>query len=146
MNMAAHLEEEAYVPATVEARLREFYKARFRPDPNCWPPESPMYAVLHSPGRATNTSQDGGMASRMTRMGFSVARWNRVQEVGAALRAMPTVYRTSLDAKYDVPDLEHPRTVRAAAEKLRISTGAYGKNIEGAMAWLSGRLCLVHHI
>lgn len=145
MNAAA-LEDEVYVPATAEARLREFYKARFHPDPNCWAPESPMYAVLHSPGHATNTSQDGGMASRMARMGISVARWTRVQEVGAALRAMPTEYRAALDARFDVPDREHPRPVRAAAEKCRMSTALYGKRVEGAMAWLSGRLCLIHHI
>lgn len=151
MNMAVTIQraypevekdEDEYVPVTVTARVIEYYRSQGQSQPNCWPPESPMYAVLHSPGRATNTSQDGGMAARMTSMRRGLARWNRIHEMGAAIRGMPIDYRAVVEATYLVPPMEKPRTVRVAAEKVGISTGLYGKRMAAALAWLQGRLCI----
>lgn len=135
-------EEDDYVPVTVTARIVEFYRSQGQAHPNCWPPESPMYAVLHSPGRATNGAQDGGMAARMTTMRRGLARWNRIVETGTAIRGMPVDYRSVVEATYLVEVMERPRTVRVAAEKVGISTGLYGKRMAAALAWLQGRLCI----
>lgn len=129
-------------PITVVGRLREFYRVRAYPVPDIWPSQSAIFSVLHAPGRATNTQSDGGLSSLIERKDGPLAQWNRCQEVGAALRAMPTEYRVLIDATYDVPALERPRTVRAAAEKARIPTTTYSKRMAMALCWLQGRLCM----
>lgn len=147
MNMAAEIhpeaEREAYrQPLTVTGRLMEFYRVRAYPFPDVWPSESALFAVLHAPGRATNTQSDGGLSSLCERKNYALAQWNSVQEVGAALRAMPDEYRVLIDATYDVPPRERPRTVRTAADKAGISTTTYSKRMTAALCWLQGRLCM----
>lgn len=145
MNMAADLEPDKYedrAPPSVTGRLREFYRVRAYPIPDIWPCESALFAVLHAPGRATNVQSDGGLSSLVERKNGPLAQWNRVQEVGSALRAMPTEYRVLIDATYDVPPMERPRPIRAAAEKARIPVTTYSKRMTAALCWLQGRLCL----
>lgn len=149
MNAAVQLEreiDEDRAPPTVTGRLREFYRVRAYPMPDVWPSESALFAVLHAPGRATNTQSDGGLSSLVERKSHALAQWNRVQEVGAALRAMPAEYRVLIDATYDVPPRERPRTVRTAADKCQISTTTYSKRMTAALCWLQGRLCMSLHI
>lgn len=142
----AELEDIDVAPVTVVGRIREFYRSREWGPPNVWPAESPMYAVLHSPGRATNTDPDGGMSVRAHQMRRGLSVWARVYEFQEALGFMPSEFRDVIVATYDVPVLEKPRSVRAAAELCSMSTGTYGKTMAGALAWLQGRLCLRHRI
>jgi hypothetical protein len=154
MNMAVDLEGEGHQPDTVQileddrapktvvGRLREFYRVRAYPVPDVWASQSAIFSVLHAPGRATNTQSDGGLSSLIERKDGPLAQWNRCQEVGAALRAMPTEYRVLIDATYDVPALERPRTVRTASDKCHISTTTYSKRMTAALCWLQGRLCM----
>lgn len=141
--MAVDLEQEDREyrqPLTVTGRIQEFYRVRAYPRPDVWPSESALFAVLHAPGRATNVQSDGGLSNLIERKNYALAQWNSVQEVGAALRAMPTEYRVLIDATYDVPARERPRTVRNAAEKAGISTTTYSKRMAMALCWLQGRL------
>lgn len=141
---ACDLEDIDTAPPTVVGRIREFYNSRHWVKPNVWPEESSMYAVLHSPGRATNVQSDGGMAVRAHLMSHGLSAWARVYEFREALGFMPKEFRDVIEATYDVHALERPRSVRAAAGRCKMSTGSYGKTMAGALAWLQGRLCLQH--
>lgn len=147
--MAVDLEQEDREyrqPLTVTGRIQEFYRVRAYPVPDIWPAQSAIFSVLHAPGRATNVQSDGGLSSLIERKNYALAQWSSVQEMGAALRAMPTEYRELIDATYDVPPLERPRTVRAAADKCHISTTTYSKRMTAALCWLQGRLCMTIQI
>lgn len=139
MNTAIDLDVR---PITVVGRVRDYYRVKQLPDVNCWPEESAMYAVLHNPGRATNVQSDGGMANFIENCGDALSRRAHALEIHEALRLMPIAYRLVIECTYDVPLRERPRTVRLAAERSGMSTGAYGKVMAAALAWLQGRLCI----
>lgn len=149
MNMAVELEraypeveKRSHGPQTVVGRLREWSRARHYPALNCWPPESPMYAVLRSPGRATNTSQDGGLAAMMDRLTGAEAAHIRAVEAGRAIYSMPTDARAVVLAMYDVPKLERPRSVRDAAAMCGLKKTTYEVAMARALGWLSNEMGL----
>lgn len=137
MNMQVRLSEETYTdyaPRSVKGRLREYcrYRGISR---NAWPQESPLFAVLHAPGRATNGAQDGGMAARIDQMGFYFAKHARVLELRSLLILMPQICTSAVVAMYEAADHE-PRSERAAAEKMGISRAEYVRHLERAFGWL----------
>lgn len=131
-------------PQTAQGRLREWARSRHWPEVNVWPEESAMYALLHNPGRATNTQSDGGMASMAENMEGSIRTWTRTQEVSDALFLMPVEYRKVIDAMYRVERRERPRRVEHAAEITKLKVPTYRKMMDLALVWLQGRLCIEH--
>lgn len=136
------VEKRSYGPQDAAGRLREWSRARHFAGMNCWPPESPLYAVLRSPGRATNGALDGGMASMMDRMKGAEAQHMRSIETGKAIYAMPLDARAVVLAMYDVPKLERPRSVREAAAMCGMKKTAYEVAMARAVGWLSNELGL----
>lgn len=146
---AEHLDDQEpardqVLELTVIGRVREFYKVSRWGAFNAWPPESAIYAVLHSPGRATNTQSDGGLAMKADLMDGEMSSRRRAYEVMTAMRAMPAGYRRAIEATYNVPVREKPRTVRVAAAMVGVGTATYGKMMAAGLAWLQGRLCIAH--
>jgi hypothetical protein len=136
------VEKRSQGPQSVVGRLREWSRARHYPSMNCWPPESPMYAVLKSPGRATNGSQDGGMASTMDRMGGAVAAYTRSKEVGAAVAILPSTLRIVVLTMYHVEKMESPRPERIVAEMLKVPKSQVQARLNRAYGWLARELCI----
>lgn len=128
MNMHARIEAESEHdkrlngPQTVQGRLREWARSRHLPTLNVWPPESAIYAVLHSPGRATTGKSDGGLASLCDRQEGALSAVIRARETGEAIALLAPVLRQAIEAVYLVELKERTRTTRAAAEKLDIPT------------------------
>lgn len=129
-------------PQSAQGRLREWSRVRHWEALNVWPKESAMYAVLHNPGRATNTQSDGGMASKMDRMEAALAAHNRMVEVAKALQAMPIVSRLIVDKMYVVSAREAPKSDRVVAEALGITRLEAIRRLERAYGWLAHELCL----
>lgn len=149
MNMAIEIqrsypevEKRSTGPQNVAGRLREWSRARHYPAMNCWPPESPMYAVLKSPGRATNSSQDGGMAATMDRMGGAVAAYIRAKETGMAIQLLPYSCREVVDAMFIVEKMESPRTLAVVALALKVPKSEVQRRLHIAYGWLSRDLCV----
>lgn len=129
-------------PESARGRLYEWARARHWPELNVWPPESPMYAVLHNPGRATNVQSDGGMADNASRYSAAMAVWVRVVEVGQALDQMPRAFRLAVHAMYRVEKRERPRRIEEAAQIAGMPVPTFRKTMDHALVWLQGRLCL----
>lgn len=132
----------AIAPRTAEGRLREWSRARWYASVNPWPPESPMYAVLHSPGRATDGASDGGMVSLMHRGGKMVATQTRVVEVTRAISALPPALRDLIRYMYDVPQRERPKTEKHAAEHFQVSRSEIAQRYGVALGWIARELCI----
>ena len=143
-NLDAAAEDHGYAPRNVEGRLREWARARWYAPVNSWPPESPMYAVLNAPGRATNASQDGGMASRAQRQGWALAREIRVIEGTKAIQMLPGHARDLIRHMYEVPQRERPRSERAVADHFGIGRDECAKHLQRAYGWLERELNLFH--
>lgn len=129
-------------PQTARGRLREWARARHWPELNVWPAESAMYAVLHSPGRATNTQSDGGMSSQADRYSAALAMWNRTVETAKAIEMMPREYRLVIHAMYKVEKLKRAKELDEAARVAGMPIPTYRKAMDNALAWIQGRLCL----
>lgn len=129
-------------PQTVHGRLREWSRARHYAAMNCWPPESPIYAVWKSPGRATDGAQDGGMASMADRMGNAIASHTRAVEVAIAVSALPHTCKEAVQAMFMVEKMERPRTERAVALLLDIPKSEVQRRLHIAYGWLSRDLCI----
>lgn len=136
------LEKNGYSPRNVEGRLREWARARWYPPVNSWPPESPVYAVWKSPGRATDGSQDGGMAARVWRQARALECEIRVIEVTKALQMMPIDLRTLVRHMYEVPQRERPKSERACAEHFQMNRDEFGKRLQRAYGWLERELSI----
>lgn len=136
-------EERGCPPRNVEGRLREWSRGRWNPPPNLWQSESPLYAILKSPGRATDTSGDGGMANRMDRNGEAIARWTRILETGKAVKDLPPSLREVVEYVYDVPQRERPKSERSASDKFGITREETGKMLARAYGWLERELNIV---
>lgn len=141
-NLDAAAEDHGYAPRNVEGRLREWARARWYAPVNSWPPESPMYAVLNAPGRATNASQDGGMASRAERQGWALAREIRVIEVTKAIQMLPGHARDLIRYMYEVPQRERAKSERHVAEHFGLSRDECTKHLQRAYGWLERELCI----
>lgn len=127
---------------TARGRLYEWSYTRHWPDINVWPPESPMYAVLHNPGRATNTQTDGGLGAFVERRTEAMDKWQRTLDMTKAIHAMPSGYRSVVLAMYKVEPRERPRRLETAAEIAKMEVSTYRKAMDFALAWLQGRLDL----
>lgn len=137
--------QEFTPPHSVKDALRKYSERRHYPPPNAWPEESPLFAVLHAPGRATNGSQDGGMAARMDRMGRAFAWHAWILETRSRLLLLPQELHAVVVATYEVPQREEPRSDRAVAEKLGIARLEVIKRLERAYGWLSREMGLPAH-
>lgn len=135
-------EAQGYAPRNVEGRLREWARARWYAPVNSWPPESPIYAVWKSPGRATDGSQDGGMVSRVWRQARALECEIRVIEVTKALQLMPSVTQTMIRYMYEVPQRERPKSERACAEHFGMSRDEFARMLSRAYGWLERELSL----
>lgn len=141
-NLDAAAEDHGYAPRNVEGRLREWARARWYAPVNSWPPESPMYAVLHSPGRSTGGQSDGGMASRAWRQARALECEIRVIEVTKALQMMPIDLRDMIRHMYEVPQRERPKSERSCAEHHGMSRDEFARIISRAYGWLERELCM----
>ena len=151
MNMMTTIEPEndqdkrLQGPQTARGRLYEWSRVRHWHPINVWPPESPIYAILKSPGRATDTAGDGGMASfmdRLARQPESHAMRVRSLEVQAAVDVMPKAYRSVVRCMYEVERRERPRDISRASEMAGMKEPNFRKTMDMALAWLQGRLDL----
>lgn len=132
-------------PQTARGRLYEWARVRHWLPVNVWPPESAMYAVLHSPGRATNTQSDGGMVnmcSALESQPASHAMRIRCRETQAAIDMMPRPYRLVVRSMYEVERLERPKSLGAASETAQMEAPTFRKTMDMALAWLQGKLDL----
>jgi hypothetical protein len=127
---------------TSKGRLYEWSYARHWPDINVWPPESAMYAVLHNPGRATNTKSDGGLSALVERRTEAMDKWDRTLRTSQAIAAMPSDYRKVVYAMYRVEQRERPRRLEHAAEVAGMPIATFRKAMDFALVWLQGRLDL----
>ena len=129
-------------PRNVEGRLREWSRARWYGSVNPWPPESALYAVWKSPGRATDTSGDGGMAALMDRAGKRLGIEARVREVTQAINALPPVLRDLVLHMYAVSQRERPRTEKSCADHFRLSRSEVAQRYGVALGWLGRELAI----
>lgn len=141
MNMHVEVVEDR-APTTVLARLREYSRCRHWESPNTWPPESPLFAVLHAPGRATNGAQDGGMAARIDRIGRAIAIRSRVIEIGSAIAILPPDMLQIIRLVYEVPVREEPKSERDVADMMGIGRVEAARRLERAYGYLARHLCL----
>lgn len=135
-------EAHGHAPRNIEGRLREWARARWYAPVNSWPPESPIYAVWKSPGRATDGAQDGGMASRVWRQARALECEIRVIEVTKALQMMPIQAQAMIRHMYEVPQRERPRSERSCAEHFSMTRDELSKRLQRAYGWLERELCL----
>lgn len=135
-------EDRGIGPRNVEGRLREWSRARWYPPVNAWPPESPLFAVLHAPGRATNGDPDGGMGSRAQVMRWALQREIRVIEVTKAIQMLPGQSREFIRHMYEVAQRERPRSERACAEHFKLGRDEFSKLLNRAYGWLERELCI----
>ena len=132
-------------PQTARGRLYEWARVRHWEPVNVWPPESAMYAVLHNPGRATNTQSDGGMVNMcaaLEEQPVSHAMRVRCRITQDAIDLMPKDYRLVVRSMYEVEKRERPRALKAAAEKAVMAEDTFRKTMDMALAWLQGKLDL----
>ncbi len=141
-NIDEAYEAEGYAPRNIEGRLREWARARWYPPVNSWPPESPMYAVLNAPGRATNGSQDGGMAGRAWVHARALEREIRVIEITKAIQLLPGHARDLIRHMYEVSQRERPRSERSVADHFGMSREECSKHLQRAYGWLERELCM----
>lgn len=132
-----------YAPRNAEGRLREWSRCRWYAPVSIGASESPMYVVLNSPGRATDTAGDGGMAAKMDKDGHAIAREARVRETGRAIQSLPPALRDVIHCMYDVAQLERPRSERAVCEKLGINRSDLSRRLSLAYGYIMARLELV---
>lgn len=149
MNMAIEIqrgypevEKRINGPQTVHGRLKEWSRARHYPAMNCWPPESPIYAVWKSPGRATDGALDGGMASMADRMGNLIAAHSRAVEVAKAVSTLPLNCKEVVHAMFMVEKMESPRTLATVAITLNVPKSEVQRRLHIAYGWLSRDLCI----
>ena len=106
------------------------------------PPESALYAVLRSPGRATDTAGDGGMGSQYDRRKRAQNRQDRAREVSQALFFMPRHLKHAVMFVYDVPRNERFKSERSFAEHHQISREETGRILARAYGWLDCALSI----
>lgn len=132
-------------PQTARGRLYEWARVRHWEPVNVWPPESAMYAVLHNPGRATNTQSDGGMVNMcavLEEQPVSHRMRERCRRTQEALDVMPKEYRLVVRSMYEVEKRERPRALKASSEKAQLEEATFRKTMDMALAWLQGKLDL----
>lgn len=146
MNMAIKIEAEVdnrlQGPQTAKGRLTEWSRVRHWADVNVWPPESPMYAVLHNPGRASGSQSDGGMASLCDRHGLSLERKGRAKECEQAMRMLPPDLFAVVWEMYAVTQRERPKSDRVVSEALGLTRIEAIKRLERAYGWLGREMGL----
>ena len=103
-----------------------------------------MYAVLRSPGRATDVQSDGGMFGRSQALGAALHRHRRITEISYCLKVMPEEYAKAARAKYETEKGHAPYGEEEAATYASMSRPAFRERLKAAYAWIEGRLNLPH--
>lgn len=138
-----------YVPCTPEGRLKEWAIERQHQARSYLPRESVEYRLMHEgagASQSTDTQSDGGMVSRMARMGRYIAMENRAKEVEAAYREMPGAYRAIVDAQYLHVDRVHAQDIvrgpKAASGICGLKEHEFRQLRERMLGWVAAKLSL----
>ena len=126
-----------------DRRLVEYCQWLQEPGICCLPDSGTLGRVRDegpNAGRRTDTQSDGGMGAMVDRMFYAIQKDNRCREIADMLHVMPEDHLTTLRCTYIGHWRDVPRTGKAAAGMMGISTATYWRRKVRLLEWVTEAL------
>lgn len=134
------------IPATADARLREWARSLHFSPWNWWPAVSVIGRIRdEGPGAAHSTANqsDGGLFMLNAVHGWKIEHDRRCAEVREAYNVMPLRLKLVLEATYlNWPSPRDPRRWEACVTLSGLSSATYFRRRKEMLEWVEDYLCL----